>query len=86
VKNVICAWVTIGLMGLGTAAAATHAARVERAASEWGRTARVKRPRQARPPATTPDVEIRESTPAVKPAPPSRVDTRQLSRVSRRQA
>jgi hypothetical protein len=91
VKSAIWAWVTIGVMGLGTAAAATNAARVERT-SEQGRVVRAKRPRLPKPAATPePVVESEEALPAfkpaqVKPAPKSPVDTRQLSRVSRRQA
>jgi len=91
VKNAIWAWVTILVMGLGTAAAATQAMRVERT-GERARVQRVKRPRLPRPLATPEPVvespeELSAPTPAkVKPAPRNPVDTRELSRVSRRQA
>ena len=90
-KNAFWAWVTILVMGLGTGAAATQAARVERA-SEQGRLVRAKRPKMPKPAAMPePIVESEEALPAlkperIKPAPRSTVDTRQLSRVSRRQA
>ena len=92
-KNAVWAWVTIGMMGLGTAAAAANAAKLERAAAERASVQRVKRPRPSKPPAVVHEAvtEIEESIPAVqparvKPAPRNTVDTRQLSRASRRQA
>lgn len=91
-KSAIWAWVTILVMGLGTAAAATHAMRVERT-GEQGRVVRAKRPKLPKPAATPePVVESQEAAAAaprvekVKPAPRNPVDTRELSRVSRRQA
>jgi hypothetical protein len=91
VKNAVWAWVTILVMGLGTAAAATHAMWVERA-GEQGRVVRAKRPKMPKPAAMPePVVESPEAAAApkvekVKPAPRNPVDTRELSRVSRRQA
>ena len=90
-KNVICAWATILVMGVGTAAAAAHAVGVERRL-EQARVVKVKRPRLPKPAAAPePVFEEQAAQPAVKPArvkpaPRSPVDTRQLSRVSRRQA
>ena len=90
-KNVICAWATILAMGVGTAAAAAHSVRVERRL-EQARVVKVKRPRLPKPPvAVEPILDEQDAHPTakpapVKPAPRHRVDTRQLSRVSRRQA
>jgi hypothetical protein len=91
VKNAVWAWAMILVMGLGTAAAATHAARVERTC-EQGRVQRAKRPRLPKPvdvaePAVESQEQIAAPPPAkVKPAPRNPVDTRQLSRASRREA
>jgi hypothetical protein len=91
VKHAWFAGVTILVMGLGTAGAASHAVMADRSESARVAAARVnKRPRAVRPivptlPAVEEELPTLPLPPKVKPA--ARVkDTRELSRVSRRQA
>lgn len=89
-KNAVFAGVTILLMGLGTAGAASHAVMADRSESAQALAARSKRPRVARPivptlPAAEEELPTLPVPPKVKPAPRIK-DTRELSRVSRHQA
>ena len=90
VKSALFAGVTILLMGLGTAGAASYVDQADRSASAQAVAARSKRPRVVRPlvatlPAAEEELPTLPPPPKVKPAPRIK-DTRELSRMSRRQA
>ena len=89
-KNAFWAWVTILLMGMGTAATASWSVNADRTASAQAMAARGKRPRVVRPivptlPAAEEELPTLPLPPKAKPAPRVK-DTRDLSRASRRQA
>ena len=89
-KNAFWAWVTILLMGMGTAATASWTVRVDHAESAQAVAARVKPTRGVRSfaptlPAAEEELPSLPLPPKVRPAPRVK-DTRDLSRASRRQA